>query len=75
MGGLPEVVKDGITGYLVPPKNVNELADKMRILLNNSEIMNAMNNNINYLITSGEYSWDQISLKMQELYGSILSDR
>lgn len=34
VGGLPEIVRDGITGYLVPPLNPDALADRMIRLLN-----------------------------------------
>jgi glycosyltransferase involved in cell wall biosynthesis len=33
VGGIPEVVEDGVTGLLVPPRDVNQLADKMWSLL------------------------------------------
>jgi len=33
VGGLPEIVRDGETGFLVKPKNVNELAEKMQKML------------------------------------------
>lgn len=32
-GGIPDVVEDGITGYLVPQKDANDLADKLEILI------------------------------------------
>jgi L-malate glycosyltransferase len=34
VGGIPEVVQDGVTGYLVEPRNPPQLADKMLQLLN-----------------------------------------
>ena len=33
LGGLPEVVEDGVTGYLVEPGNVEELRDRLAELL------------------------------------------
>jgi len=33
IGGLPELVEDGVTGYVFEPKNVNELADEINKLL------------------------------------------
>ena len=30
-GGLPELVEDGVTGYVVKPKDVKDLADKLEI--------------------------------------------
>ena len=35
IGGLPEIVDDGITGLLYEPGNVNELADRIRTLWKN----------------------------------------
>lgn len=34
-GGIPDVVENGITGYLVPQKDAKALADKLEILINN----------------------------------------
>lgn len=36
--GIAEVIHDGITGYLIPPKEYNELADRIIFLLNNPEV-------------------------------------
>lgn len=36
-GGIPDVVENGITGFLVPPKNASALADKLEILINDSQ--------------------------------------
>lgn len=33
IGGLPEVVRDGVTGYLVPPGDPAALADRVELLL------------------------------------------
>lgn len=36
-GGTPEIVVDGVTGYIVNPLNIEEIADKTVDLLKNSE--------------------------------------
>jgi glycosyltransferase involved in cell wall biosynthesis len=72
VGGLPEIVKDGKTGFLVPPKDVVALATKMRTLLNDTGLLNSMSNNINSQINTGEYSWNQVTEKMTKLYASIM---
>ena len=38
VGGVPEVVEDGISGFLVPPKNPQALADKILLLLRNTQL-------------------------------------
>lgn len=40
--GIPELVEDGITGFLVQEKNVDELAEKIILLIKNSECWEKM---------------------------------
>lgn len=37
-GGIPELVRDGVTGFLVEERNSEALADKMEVLINNPEL-------------------------------------
>lgn len=39
LGSLAEIVEDGKTGFLFEPKNDEEMADKLRILYNNPEMV------------------------------------
>jgi glycosyltransferase involved in cell wall biosynthesis len=73
VGGLPEVVKDGITGFLIPPKDSSALASRMEQLITDNILLEQMQNNIQSLTTSGEYSWKQIVIKMEDLYRSVYS--
>lgn len=41
-GGIPDVVEDGVTGFLVPQKDATALADKLEILINNPELRSQM---------------------------------
>ncbi len=41
-GGNPEVVLDGVTGFLVPPTNPSALAEKLLLLMNDSEARTRM---------------------------------
>jgi glycosyltransferase involved in cell wall biosynthesis len=38
VGGIPEVVDDGVTGYLVPPNDPGALRDRIRLLLGDPAI-------------------------------------
>jgi len=37
VGGVPELIEDGKTGWLVPPRDVEALTSRIRLLLNNRE--------------------------------------
>jgi glycosyltransferase involved in cell wall biosynthesis len=41
-GAIPEVVIDGVNGFLVPQRNVEALADKLEILIGNRKLRNEM---------------------------------
>lgn len=41
-GGIPEVVEDGITGFLVPQQNAKALAEKLEILILNPALRQQM---------------------------------
>lgn len=41
-GGLPEIVEDGKTGWLVPPNDPRALADRIRVLLLKPDLRRAM---------------------------------
>jgi glycosyltransferase involved in cell wall biosynthesis len=42
--GLPEIVEDGKTGFLVPERNVSALADRIKRLLSSSDLRSKMGN-------------------------------
>lgn len=41
-GGIPDVVEDGVTGFLVPQQDASALANKLEILINDSELRKQM---------------------------------
>lgn len=41
-GGIPDIVVDGVTGFLVPQKDSIALANKLEILINNAELRSRM---------------------------------
>jgi len=42
VGGTPEVVRDGENGFLIEPKNVSALAEKLKVVLENRELAKQM---------------------------------
>lgn len=41
-GGIPDIIDDGITGYIVEKKNPSALAEKIEILIKNPELCKSM---------------------------------
>jgi glycosyltransferase involved in cell wall biosynthesis len=57
VGGIPEIIEDGINGFLFEPENVNDLADKMAVLLSNKVLRDEMG------INSSKIVQDRLSSK------------
>ncbi|MEO0124579.1 MAG: glycosyltransferase family 4 protein [candidate division WOR-3 bacterium] len=70
VGGIAEIIQDGITGYLVPPKEYVELADKILFLLKNSELKTRMGANARR-IAKDRFSLSSWVNNMCALYNSF----
>ncbi len=57
VGGLPEMVKDKLTGIIIDPKNPEAIKNAILELYNNSALLEKMSQNIEKLYFSGEKSW------------------
>lgn len=72
VGGLPEMIEDGKTGYLVPPKNSDELATAIIKILKDENARNVMSNYIVSEYYTGSKSWPKIADKYIKYYERIL---
>ena len=71
-GGIPHIIKDGITGLLSNQKDAMSIANKITDLLGNSKLREKVKSNAKDLIKK-EYSWDIISSKFLNIYKDVLS--
>ena len=72
IGGLPEVVVDNSTGFLVKPKNPKEIADKIIYLYKNrTECENMSNSARNFVLEN--YNWSENAEIMLKKYKEFLS--
>lgn len=72
VGGLPEMVKPGETGLLVPPDDPASLAEGICSLLHNIPEAWAMGEAGRKWVEK-EFSWDSIAQKTQAVYNEVLS--
>jgi glycosyltransferase involved in cell wall biosynthesis len=70
VGGLPEVVQDGVTGILVPPKDPNALADAIVRLLRDPELRKRLGSAGRERVLS-EFRTDRIVEQTLEVYESV----
>jgi len=71
IGGIPDVVKDGENGLLVPPKDPKALADAIVYLLRNRDVRDRMARDGRSKVTN--YSWEKVAGDTENIYLSILN--
>jgi glycosyltransferase involved in cell wall biosynthesis len=72
VGGVPEVVNDDVTGFLVGRKNVDELSAALERLIENPELRSGMGKAGRKLVEE-KYMWSNNLLSMKNLYEKILA--
>jgi len=55
VGGTREIVNEGMTGYLVSPKNVTDLAKKIEFCMNTKLVVSASPNNFDWNMSINKY--------------------
>ena len=72
VGGVPELIEDGTTGWLVPPRDVESLTSRLRILLSDPELRVKMGDS-GYARVRDHFSTAQMTERFAELYDELLS--
>lgn len=73
VGGLPELVDDGITGILVPPKDVDSLSNAIKYLIDNSRLRKKMGDAGRKRV-EGMFDIKNNIRKTEDLYLSVLGN-
>jgi glycosyltransferase involved in cell wall biosynthesis len=71
-GGLPEVVEDGVTGFVVPRGNVDALAEAIDRLLADAELRRGMGQ-AGRARALERFDWDRSAAQFEALYRTILN--
>lgn len=69
VGGLSHLVKDGVTGFLIPPRAPQALADRMNLLLSDELLRWEMGRAARQ--EARRYGWRRIADCMLELYAAV----
>ncbi len=68
---IPEIVKDGQNGFLVKPKDIESLKDRLEILLNNEDIYKKISANARKSVMN--YTWENSLKRLMKVYSLYLS--
>jgi glycosyltransferase involved in cell wall biosynthesis len=71
VGGLPEVVEHGRSGFLVSPESPYELAQGILKLVNNRELTKIMGEYARHL-SETRFSWRSVARQMLQVYDGLL---
>jgi D-inositol-3-phosphate glycosyltransferase len=74
VGGLTFTIAEGETGFLVPPRNPDSLAERLQLLLNQPEMITRMGKAARKRIER-EFTWSIVAMRTAALYDSVLAER
>jgi glycosyltransferase involved in cell wall biosynthesis len=72
VGGIPEIVEDGVNGYLVPPRNSELLAQKIIDLLASPKIAKSMRENC-IRIANEKFTLSQMMKNYENYYLNLIN--
>ena len=73
VGAIPEIVDDGVTGFVVPPRDPEALAEAIVKLLKDEKLRKQMGENA-YKKLKRDLSWDKIAEKTIEVYEKAIEN-
>lgn len=70
-GGIPDIIKDGETGLLVPPKDPVALAEAIKLLLRNKRLARRLAKN-GYQYVRANFTPERVAEQMLQVYQAVL---
>ena len=74
VGGLPEAVEEGRSGFLVPPQSPSALAEKIITLVSKPEPAKIMGEYARHL-SETRFGWRSVARKIIKVYDQLLEDK
>jgi colanic acid/amylovoran biosynthesis glycosyltransferase len=70
-GGIPELVEDGVNGFLVPERDANAIAQKLAYLIEHPELWKSMGTAGRHRVEE-KYDMEKLNDELVEIYQSLL---
>ncbi|MCV3214483.1 glycosyltransferase [Plectonema radiosum NIES-515] len=72
-GGIPELVKDGISGFLVPERDIDAISDKLSYFIEHPEIWEQMGLSGRYYVEK-HYDINKLNDELVEIYRQVTTN-
>ncbi len=72
VGGMPEVVEDGVTGFLVPPNDARALAERIRWMKDHPTEARRMGERGRHRILQ-QFTWESVARRALDVYHHVLT--
>jgi len=74
VGGIKYTVRDGKTGFLVPPRDPDALADRLARLLSDEQLRGAFAQN-GITRVRRAFTWQHVARALSDVYDDVLAER
>jgi len=69
--GIPELVEDGVSGFLTPERNVDVLAEKIKYMVDNPHLWKELGS-VGRKVIEKDYDIDKLNQELIEIYKNLL---
>ncbi len=73
VGGIPTLIEDGINGFLVPPKQPEAMAEKLKVLITDSSLRRQMSQSARARVEK-HFTWSVIAAETEKVYAKCLAE-
>lgn len=74
VGGIPEMITDGVDGFIVEEKNVGQIAKKLSLLLGDEKVCKKIGKNARKKVEK-KFNWDIIAERILDVYEGVSENR
>ena len=71
VGGVKEIIKDGVNGFIIEPKNIGQLYQNMKLLIQDEKLRNKIASEAKRTIQT-KFSKEIMIIKLEELLGKSI---